>query len=131
MHSADSPTAWVVLNRGDSWELQTEGLPTKLIADVIRAADMDADGRPDLVISSNSLGERRLVYFNRGDEGWQPAVYKGVLSAAYHYDVEPAGDELFAVFVQFRMIGGKTQSRNGSFATRCRTPNCCGRTASP
>ena len=110
---ADSPTAWVVLNRGDSWELQTKGLPTKLIADVIRAADMDADGRPDLVISSNSLGERRFVYLNRGDEGWKPAVYKGVLSAAYHYDVEPAGDELFAVFVQFRMIGGKTQSRNG------------------
>jgi hypothetical protein len=66
-----------------------------------------------LVLSSNSNGERRLVYLNRGDEGWQPAVFNGVLSSAYHYGVAPAGDEVFATFIQFNMIDGKAKARNG------------------
>jgi hypothetical protein len=109
----DTPCVWVVLNTENGWVLDTKGLPDRLIADVIHSADMDQDGRPDLVLSSNTSGERRLVYLNRGAEGWQPAVFKGVLSAAYHYDVVPAGDELFATFIQFNMIDGKAQARNG------------------
>ena len=108
-----TPTVWVVLNRGDSWELETEGLPQDVIADVIRSADVDGDGRTDLVLSSNSLDRRHLVYLNSPDGGWHSAQHKGVLSAAYHYDVEPAGDELYSTFVQFKMVSGKNEARNG------------------
>jgi len=108
-----SKCVWVLLNTTDGWVIQTEGLPDRLIADVIHSKDMDQDGRPDLIVASNSSGERRLVYLNRGDEGWQNAVFNGVLSAAYHYDVEPVGDEVFATFIQFNMIESKAQARNG------------------
>lgn len=108
-----SKCVWVTRNTPEGWVLDTKGLPDRLIADVIHTADMDQDGKPDLVVASNSSGERRLVYLNRGADGWQPAVFKGVLSAAYHYGVVPAGDELFATFVQFNMIEGRAQARNG------------------
>jgi len=106
-------TVWVLFNRGDSWEISTEGLPTDFIADVIRSADLDGDGRPELVLSTNTLGPRFLVFAWRGADGWQPAEHRGVLSAAYHYNVEPADGGVFATFVQFRRYGGQTQARNG------------------
>jgi len=86
---------------------------TNVIADVIRAADLDGDGRPELVLSTNTLSIRSLVFSYHGADGWQPAEQRGVLSAAYHYDVEPVGDELFATFVQFRKYRGETRARNG------------------
>jgi hypothetical protein len=49
----------------------------------------------------------------RGADGWQAAEHRGILSAAYQYNVEPVGDELFATFVQFRNYQGETQARNG------------------
>jgi len=106
-------TVWVFLNTTDGWILDAEGLPTNVIADVIRAADLDGDGRPELVVSINTLGIRFLVFSYRSGDGWQPAEHRGVLSAAYQYDVEPVGDELFATFVQFRQYAGATQARNG------------------
>jgi hypothetical protein len=106
-------TTWVHLNRGGSWQLSTKGLPTNMIGDVIRAADYDGDGRPELVLSSNTLGKRFLVYSLADDGTWQAAEHRGVLSAAYHYDVVPVGGELFATFVQFRRWQDKTQARNG------------------
>ncbi|MCU0233557.1 MAG: VCBS repeat-containing protein [Thermoanaerobaculales bacterium] len=111
----NAPTVWVLYRRGGSWELVTEGLPRKLIADVIRSADVDGDGRPDLVLSSNTVGERRLVYLNTA-QGWRPAPFSGVLSAAYHYDVEAAGGEIFAAFVQFQSTAEGTKARNGLIA---------------
>jgi hypothetical protein len=106
-------SVWVLFNRGDKWEISTEGLPKDLIADVIRSADLDGDGRPELVLSSNTLGPRMLVYAWRGDEGWVTAEHRGVLSASYHYAVEPADEGVFATFVQFRRYDGRTQARNG------------------
>lgn len=111
----NAPTVWVLYRRGSTWELVTEGLPRKLIADVIRSADVDGDGRPDLVLSSNSVGERRLVYLNT-TEGWKPAPFNGVLSSAYHYNVEAAGGEIFAAFVQFQSTAEGTKARNGLVA---------------
>jgi hypothetical protein len=93
--------------------MRNEGLPTNLIADNIDTADVDGDGRPEIVVSSNSNGMRHLAFAYRGDDGWQALEHRGVLSSAYHYDVTAAGDELFATFVQFRMISGDTQARNG------------------
>jgi len=106
-------TAWVLFNRGDEWEISTEGLPTDVIADVVRAADFDGDGRPELVLSSNSLGKRMLVYAWRGADGWQPAEHRGLLSSTYHYNVEPDDQNIFATFIQFHRYGGATQARNG------------------
>jgi hypothetical protein len=106
-------TVWVLWNRGGPWELTTDGLPQNLIADNIEAGDVDGDGRPELVLSSNSNGARELVFSYRGDDGWRPLESRGVLSTAYHYDVEPADGEVFATFVQFNMINQETQARNG------------------
>ena len=106
-------TVWVLLNRGGTWEISNDGLPANHIADNISAGDVDGDGRPELVLSSNSNGMRQLVFSYEGDDGWRPLEDRGVLSTAYHYDVEPSRGEIFATFVQFRMIGQETQARNG------------------
>ncbi len=106
-------TTWVHMNRGESWQLSHQGLPTNMIGDVIRAADHDGDGRPDLILSTNTLGRRFLVFTLADDGVWQAAEHRGVLSAAYHYDVESIGGELFATFVQFRNWQGGTEARNG------------------
>jgi hypothetical protein len=106
-------TVWVLFNRGGSWELHNDGLPGNLIADNIRAGDVDGNGRPELVLSSNTNGMRELVFSYEGDEGWRALEHRGVLSGAYHYDVEPGQGELFATFVQFQLVYGKTQARNG------------------
>jgi len=87
-------TVWALLNRGGSWELSSDGLPKNLIADNIEAGDVDGDGRPEIVVSSNSNGERQLVFSYHGDDGWRPF-------------------EHLATFVQFRMINQETQARNG------------------
>ncbi len=105
-------TVWIQYRRGDSWELSGEGLPQNLIADVIRSADMNGDGRPDLVLSSNAVNWRQLVYLN-GADGWEPAEHRGTLSSAYHYDVQPFGDDVLAAFVQFNIVAGETEARNG------------------
>ena len=109
----DAPTVWVLFNRKETWEVSTQGLPTDFIADVIRAADVDGDGRPELVLSSNTLGPRGLVFSWREESGWQAAERRGVLSAAYHYDVEPDDGGVFATFVQFHHYEGHNQARNG------------------
>jgi len=109
----DAATVWVTFNREDTWEVSTKGLPDDVIADVIRSADIDGDGQPELVLSSNTLGPRALVFAWRGAEGWQPAERRGVLSAAYHYDVEPDDGGVFATFVQFHHYDGRNQARNG------------------
>jgi hypothetical protein len=107
-------TVWALLNRGvSSWELSNEGLAKNLIADNIRASDVDGDGRPEIVVSSNSNGFRHLVFSYRGDDGWQALDHRGVLSSAYHYDVEPSQGEVFSTFVQFRMIAQEAQALNG------------------
>ena len=48
-------TVWVLFNRGDTWEVSTEGLPTDFIADIIRSA---MPARRSLVeaISTTSAG---------------------------------------------------------------------------
>ena len=61
----DSKCVWVLQNTTAGWVVQTEGLPDRLISDVIHSKDMDQDGRPDLIVASNSSGERRLIYLNR------------------------------------------------------------------
>jgi hypothetical protein len=113
----DSPTVWIQLNTTDGWRLQKDGLPIRLISDDIESADVDGDGRVDLVLASNTADWRKLIYFNRAD-GWEENFSFGVLSNAYHFDVEPrvrpdGTVEIYAAFMQFRMIDGQNLARTG------------------
>lgn len=119
----DAPTVWVVLNRENGWRVETEGLPYGVIGDNLSAVDVDRDGRPDLVVAPGSLDWRALVYFNRGDDGWQRiSKWEGVLSHAYHVDIADYsgddGEQLFATFTHFRMIDGKTRALTGLISYR-------------
>lgn len=118
------PSAWVVLNRGDDrWEVSSEGMPRQLLGDRIGAADLDGDGRLDLVLSSGKTGWRSLAWLNTA-EGWKESYGTGVLSGAWHGEVvldprPPEGQvQLFATFEQFKMVGGKNTARTGIIAYR-------------
>ncbi len=54
----DAPTVWVQLNTEKGWQLETEGLPIVVISDDIEHADVDGDGRTDLVLGSNTADWR-------------------------------------------------------------------------
>lgn len=114
---ADKSTVWIQLRTDTGWELVTAGLPIVLISDDIEHADVDGDGRTDLVVGSNTADWRKLVYLNT-DEGWQEEFSYGVLSNTYHFDVEvvtpddgPA--EVYSAFMQYRMINGVNNARTG------------------
>ena len=47
------------------------------------------------------------------DGSWRAAEHRGILSAAYHYNVESVEGALFATFAQFRQWQGGTEARNG------------------
>jgi hypothetical protein len=116
-------SVWVVLSLEGGWRLQTAGLPEGVIGDNISAEDVDADGDADLVVAPGTMDWRALVYFNRGDDGWQQIpTWQGVLSAAYHFDVDVYGEgenqQLFAVFTQFRSIEGTTRAVTGLISYR-------------
>jgi hypothetical protein len=110
-------TVWVQLNTEDGWTLVEDGLPIVLISDDIEHADVDGDGRPDLVLASNTADWRSMVYLNRED-GWQEQYSYGVLSNTYHFDVEPVvlddgTVEIYAAFMQYRLVRGVNTARTG------------------
>ncbi len=112
-----APTVWLLLNTESGWQLIEDGLPIVVISDDIEHADIDGDGRVDLVLGANTADWRSLVYFNR-DDGWVEEYSHGVLSNAYHFDVEPRVRddgirEIYAAFMQYRMIGGVNSARTG------------------
>jgi len=114
---AGRSTVWIQLQTEEGFEMVTEGLPIVIISDDIEAFDVDQDGRTDLVLGSNSADWRKLVYFNRED-GWEESFSFGVLSNTYHFDVEPrlrddGVVEIYAAFMQYRVIGGKNLGRTG------------------
>jgi len=113
----DSSTVWVVLNTESGWQLETKGLPIRLISDDIESMDVDGDGRIDLVVGSNTADWRKMVYLNRED-GWQGDLSLGVLSNTYHFDVDPVirddgTVEIYSAFMQYRLIEGKNTARTG------------------
>jgi len=81
------PTVWVVRNvNGKRWEVKDDGLPSKLMADRIVAADVDGNGKDDLVLGSNAFGWRFPLALNGGGWKWKWPKETEVLSDAYHYD---------------------------------------------
>lgn len=113
----DGGTVWTVLNTEGGWKPYLKGLPQAVIGDNMEMTDVDGDGRLDVVLSSNSTAFRRLVYLNRGDEGWDGPLQRGVLSNAQHPDVATHSvdgeTEVFAPFIQFASAAGKTIARTG------------------
>lgn len=121
------PSVWVLENRGDhKWVVHTKGLPDRIMGLSIEAADINGDGRPDLVLSSNVQDWRNLVMFNECKDGkwnWSTNRVDEVLAGAFHYSVvdEPwAPDQLAAAFQQFELVPRpqgeakpKTEGRSG------------------
>ncbi len=112
-------TLWVVLNRGeDRWEKVTAGLPAQVIGDDLGVADLDRDGRPDLLLGAGTTNWRSLAWLNP-TSGWQEAYGPGVLSNAWHFELaldpasRPSTPDLYAVFEQFKMVGGVNRVRTG------------------
>jgi hypothetical protein len=116
----DVPTLWVVLNLQGGWTLQREGLPGGVIGEKVTAVDVDGDGRTDLVIAPGTIDWRQLVYLNRGAQGWEEMEASGVLSNAYHFDVDVRGEGdargYFATFAHFRTVDGTTRGVTGIMA---------------
>jgi hypothetical protein len=122
-HLKKADTLWLVMNRGQRlWEVATTGIETgRLIGDVIKVADLNLDNRPDIMLSSNTSNWRSLVLINAGERGWNEVENTGVLSAAYHMDVELGADEsgrrdVYATFLQYRKVAGRNQARTGVIA---------------
>ena len=113
----DTPTVWVQLNTEEGWKLQKTGFPIRMISDDIEHADVDGDGRIDIVAASNTVDWRSLVFLNKED-GWEEQYAFGTLSNAFHFDVEPVirADgtlEVYAAFMQFKMIQKQNNARTG------------------
>jgi hypothetical protein len=112
----DAPSVWVVRNLPGGWKHDGNGMPGNVIGDNLRAADVNGDGRPDLMIGANASNWRSLVLFNT-EEGWVEDQAEGVLSNAYHYGTATfEGDDgldMFWTFVQFRMVDGENKARTG------------------
>ena len=85
-----------------------------VIGDNLQAADIDGDGRVDLVLASNSTNFRKLALLNRKNM-WEKAAYRGVLSNALHMDVAVADDssDAYGVFTQFLYHGDTNLTRTG------------------
>ncbi len=125
--SLSVPSVWVLENRGQNkWVVHTEGLPDRIMGMRIATADVNGDGRPDLILSSNVQDWRNLVMFNEVKDGkwsWATNRVDQVLAGAFHYSVVAeagAPDHLAAAFQQFQLLpkpeGGappQTQGRSG------------------
>jgi len=124
------PSVWVLENqKGKGWKVHLKGLPTKVMGMKLSATDLNGDGNPDLLLSSNAQDWRNLVFFNQFDKktgAWKWATNRvgGVLAGAFHYSVVPemgSGDQVLAVFQQFQLMprsevndnGQRSRSRSG------------------
>ena len=107
----DVPSTWVVLGRGERrFELETDGLLRRPIADNLVVGDVTGDTVPDIIVASNLSHWRPLVFANAGGE-FKRLEHAGVLSAALHYDVATLNtggesDDVVAIFQQSQTLSG-------------------------
>jgi len=116
-----TPTLWIVNNTENGWKLDPDAPTQFVIGDVLRSGDLDGDGRPDLILASNTSAWRAIVFFNRVDDRWATLDERHVLGNAFHFGVAPVffSDStgkppvLFSAFEQFMRYEGKQQARTG------------------
>lgn len=76
----------VYWNRADGWEEDHFDRDTDNFGDKVRLGDLDGDGRLDILTSSSSIGEKRLVYLNKED-GFQSQPIAPLRERAFVFGV--------------------------------------------
>ncbi len=114
-----TPTIWIVRNTESGWKLDPDYPTQFVIGDVLKSADLDGDGRLDLILSSNTSAWRAITFFNRIDDRWSTLDERHVLGNSFHFGVAPvaaSGDQppaLYSAFEQFMRFEGKQTARTG------------------
>ncbi|MGH7342626.1 MAG: FG-GAP repeat domain-containing protein [Candidatus Rokuibacteriota bacterium] len=93
------------LNQGDgTWQRKDVASAAQVFGDAIDAADLDGDGRPDILVGSRQAGQRSLVHLSDGGGGWRSADVTGVRPRAHVHAVRAAdldGDSRLDLVVAF------------------------------
>lgn len=114
-----TPTLWIVTNTANGWRLDPDYPTQFVIGDVLRSADMDGDGREDLILASNTSAWRAIVFFNREDGRWETLDERNMLGNSFHFGIAPVAPDgsndgvLFSAFEQFMRHRGEQSARTG------------------
>lgn len=111
----------VLLNTPKGWQaLGIEGGDRHIYGDHLAAGDFDADGRPDLLVSSHKNSNRNLVFLNRGDgRSFRPVTSREFPYLGYVFGVAAGdldgtrGDEALVGAFQSVRAGSKQYPMNG------------------
>ncbi len=111
------PTAWVVENTKDGWKTAKEGITPYVFGDRVDAGDLNGDGTPEVLLSSNYSGWRAIMYSQKEDGSWEAWNQRHVYRNAYHYDVKgycpPDGScSVYAAIEQFSRRGEDNRRRS-------------------
>ncbi len=111
----------VLLNTPKGWQaLGIEGGDRHIYGDHLATGDFDADGRPDLLVSSHKNSNRNLIFLNRGDgRSFRPVTssefpYLGYVFGVAAGDLDGSrGDEALVGAFQSVRAGSKQYPMNG------------------
>lgn len=104
----------VLLNTRKGWEVfGVEGGDQHVYGDHLATGDFDADGRPDLLVSSHKNSNRNLIFLNRGDgRSFRPVASREFPYLGYVFGV--AAGDLDGVRGDEALIGAFQNVRAGS-----------------